>query len=341
PPATQQTGYDPATSTELPERRTENERVYTNTDGTETTEFSTAKVNFHDQNGQLTPIDPTLVADHGWRNKADDIALKFAEDAGSPDLVTMSVDADHSVSYGMTGATTAKGTADGATVTYPDVRSNVDLKVESQPGGVKETLVLKNADTPRTFTFPLRLRNLTPKLVDNQVVLTDEKGTQRAVIPAGDMVDAQGVTATVNYLLNGTTLTVTVDETWLRDPGRVFPVSVDPTIQLPVNSGVADSSLSVSGGGSSPGGQQFLTGPNSAGYVKFADLVNKLQYHTIFGAQLWLVNYDAESCNPRQVTVHPVTESWDSSTNKAYPGPAVGDSLATAQARKIDGILDL
>jgi RHS repeat-associated protein len=199
---------------------------------------------------------------------------------------------------------------------------------------VKETLVLGGPDAPASYVFPLRLKGLTPRLVDGQVAFLDASGVRRAVIPAGTMVDAHGAASNgVRFQLSGNALELSVDTAWLRDPARAFPVSVDPTVQLPVNSGTADSSLSVSGGGSSggssSGGQQFEVGSNSAGYIKFGDLVNRLQYHTIFGAQLWTVNYDADSCNPRPVTVHPVTEAWDSSTQKAFPGPAVGDSLAS------------
>src|SRR5262249_7018772 len=158
-------------------------------------------------------------------------------------------DADHQVSYGMKDVTKAQGRADGTTVTYPSVQSNVDLKVESQPGGVKETLVLASPDSPRTFTFPLHLKGLTANLVNDQIVFVDDKGARRAVIPAGVMTDAHNAVSNgVRYQLDQDILTVTVDDTWLRDPNRAFPVDVDPTVQLPVNGGAADSSLSVSGG---------------------------------------------------------------------------------------------
>ncbi|HUQ59975.1 RHS repeat-associated core domain-containing protein [Lentzea sp.] len=325
PPA-EATGFDEKTSTEQAARRTEHERVYANADGTETTEFSTAKLHYRGKDGTWTPIDPTLVDDQGkgWRNAADEVGLRFAKQADAADLVTLAVDANHSVSYTLAGAAASTPKVDGATIVYPAVRTGVDLKLESRPGGVKETLVLAGPDAPASFTFPLRLKGLSPQLSDGQVVFTDEKGARRAVIPPGDMVDAKGVVSKgVGYRLNGGALELTVDTAWLKDPSRAFPVAVDPTVQLPVDSGSADASMTAGAAGTG----ELAIGPNANAYIKFGDLVNRLQHHTIFGAQLWMVNFEAESCSPRQVNVHPVTENWSSGSG-SYPGPAVGGALA-------------
>jgi hypothetical protein len=71
-------------------------------------------------------------------------------------------------------------------------------------------------------------------------------------------------------------------------------------------------------------------GSNSASYVKFAGLVGQLTNHTIFGAQLQVVNYDAPSCKARPVTVHPVTQAWTSTSSFAYPGPSFGAALGSS-----------
>ncbi|SFQ99982.1 RHS repeat-associated core domain-containing protein [Lentzea waywayandensis] len=327
PPLTEVKGFDEKASAEQPARRSEYERVYANPDGSETTEFSTSKLNYRGKDGTWTPIDPTLVDDQGkgWRNAAGEVGLRFAGRSDAADLVTLTVDDDHSVSYTLAGAAASTPQVDGATIVYPGVAPKVDLKLESRAGGVKETLVLAGPDAPTRFTFPLRLKGLTPQIDNGQVVFKDEKGEPRAVIPPGDMVDAKGsVSRAVSYRLVQGALELTVDEAWLKDPIRAFPVAVDPTVALPVGSGPADASMTAGSAGSG----ELAIGSNANAYIKFGDLVNRLQYHTIFGAQLWLVNFDAESCNPRQVDVHPVTENWSSGSG-TYPGPAVGATLAS------------
>jgi RHS repeat-associated protein len=345
PPATEVRGFDQADSRELPDARDAFERTYANADGTETTEFSATPVNYRTAEGNWAPIDPRLATNEpgdgaGWHNTADSVQVRIAPRADAPELVRLVLPGGNAVSYRLAGAAPATGTADGATVTYPGARPSVDLRLEARAGGVKETLVLRSADAAHSFVFPLRLQGLTPTLVDGQVVLTDSAGTRRAVFPAGNMVDSAAqpaVSTAVTYQLISSqgqpALQVTLDDAWLRDPARVYPVLADPTISLPVDSGSADAGMYVRGGGSASGSSDLLVGTvdgaSSASYLKFGNLVSRLQYHTIYGAQLQVVNYDSDSCKARQVTVHPVTQSWSSGGSYSYPGPAVGGALAS------------
>ncbi|MEO3820196.1 LamG-like jellyroll fold domain-containing protein [Plantactinospora sp. B24E8] len=347
PPAPEVRGYDRATSRELPEHRGAHERRYANPDGTQTTEFSDSPINFRTDDGTWAPIDTRLTpaenpAD-GWRNTAAGVDVRFGSRSDAAELARLDIDDAHALSFTLAGVTGAAPRVDGSTITYPGVRPHVDLRLESRPTGIKETLVLTSPAAPTSYLFPLRLTGLAAKLVDGQVLLADATGATRAVIPPGDMVDSRSGTAgparstAVGYRLvasgGGTALEVTVDSDWLRDPARVFPVSVDPTVQVPVTGDAADSSMYVQGGGSASGSSQLLVGTvdgaSSASYVKFTGLVDRLRYHTIFGAQLWVVNYDSDSCTARPVSVHPVTGSWSGGSGYSYPGPAVGAALSS------------
>ena len=323
-------GYDEATSKPAAAQPNAYEKVYDNTDGTQTTEFSAAPVNYRAPDGTWQPIDTTLTRDGtGWRNTADEVGVGLAGTADDPALATITFDATHSVAYSLAGVSASRAEAGGSALTYRGIRPGVDLRLEAKPGGVKETLVLAGKAAPATFVFPLKLTGLTARLNGDRVLLYDEKGAQRGEIPAGVAVDAKGGTSTAKYeLVDGPALKVTVDQAWLDDSRRAFPVELDPTVQVPVNGAAADSSMYVSGSSSASGGTQLLVGSNAASYLKFGSLVGDLQYHTIFGAKLWLVNYDADSCRPRQVSVHPVTGSWSAGSGYSYPGPAVGGSLA-------------
>ncbi|TVT48593.1 DNRLRE domain-containing protein, partial [Amycolatopsis rhizosphaerae] len=328
-------GFDAATSKEIPEARDAYDRTYTNTDGTETTEFSSVPVNYRTPDG-WAPIDTRLTADaDGWRNTADSVGLRFAPRADRGELATVSTGGGRQVSFGLSGAAGSAGEVTGSTVTYRGVRPQTDLELESRPGGVKETVVLTSRDAPASFVFPLHTNGLTPRLDGGQVVLADAAGVTRAVIPAGDMTDAAQARSTgVTYrLVDGPALEVTLDTAWLNDPARVYPVRVDPTVQVPVDGAAADSAMYVQGSSSASGSSQLLVGTvdgqNSASYLRFGGLVSKLQYHTIFGAALWAVNYDSDSCQARQVSVHPVTSSWTAGSGYSYPGPSVGAALTS------------
>jgi RHS repeat-associated protein len=336
-------GFDARTSREVPARRDARTRGYVNADGTETTEFSTAAVNYRKADGSWAPIDHRLVpagadpAVSGWRTAADSVGLAIAARADAAQLASVTFDGGRAVAFGLQGAKPVAGQVDASRATFTGVLPGVDLRLDAQSGGVKETLVLRSREAARRYVFPLRLTGLTAAAEDGQVVFTDESGRRRAVVPAGvmwdstaDAVQSTGVSYRLVSVPGGPALQMTLDSSWLDDPARRFPVLVDPSV---VSDG-ADAGLVVHGNSSTSGSSELLVGRKdgsaAASYVKFSGLVNQLQGHTIFGAQLSVVNFDSASCRSRPVTVHPVTQSWSSSSDFDYPGPAVGSALTSS-----------
>ena len=338
-PAAAQRGFDPATSRELPAERRANQRVFTNADGTRTTELSPEALNYRDTDGDWVPIDARLVPldrGAGWRTASDSVDVRLAPAADAADLVRLAFDRDHVFGYGLAGARPAAGTVDGATATYREVLPDTDLELAGRPGGIKETLVLRSPRTPSVFVFPLRLTGLTARLVDGRVVLVDGDGEARAVIPAGSMVDSAAVPAmstAVTYRLitisSGPALEVSADPGWLRDPARQFPVRLDPSVEPAASNGA----ITVRGGSTVSGGSELIVGnyggAAAASYLRFDGLVDRLRFHTIYGAQLQVANFDAASCQSRSMSVHEVTQPWSTGGSYSYPGPSVGPALAS------------
>ncbi|HEY0698617.1 MAG TPA: DNRLRE domain-containing protein, partial [Micromonospora sp.] len=340
PPTPASPGFQPGVSREVVSGRSANHRTYVNPDGTETTEVAAQPLNFRAADGSWQPIDNTLrPSGTGWRNAAGALGLQLAATADAPELVRMDLDAGHALSFGLAGAARSNPRISGDTATYPGAQPGVDVELTAQSDGVKETLVLRSPDAPHRYLFPLRLKGLTAELVAGRIVLRDGAGITRAVIPAGYMVDAAAgsggpaLSTAVTYRLVSSAgqpaLEVTLDSAWLRDPARVYPVRVDPSVEQ----GGADSAMVVQGSSSRSGSSELLVGRQggspAASYVKFNGLVDRLRYHTIYGAQLQVVNFEAPSCNSRPVTVHPVTQSWSATGSYSYPGPSVGSALAS------------
>ncbi|WBB58179.1 polymorphic toxin-type HINT domain-containing protein [Streptomyces sp. WMMC500] len=330
-------GFEPGRSRELPGERTAYSRTYANDDGTHTTETSPDPLNFRDADGEWYPIDTTLRArPGGWDNAADSVDVRLGDSAADTRLAGLRLPSGAAVSYGLHGAARVPGSVDGSKVTYEDVLPDTGLWLESQPGGVKETLVLHSPDAPAVFRFPLALDGLRASLHDGSVVLRDADGRTRAVIPPGFMDDSAAVPARsdgVAYRLVGEpgaqSLEVTLDRRWLRADDRVFPVRVDPSVR----SVSAGTSAYVKDGGSVVGDTELQVGKSASGptatYLGFPDVDEDFRNHKIFGVQLQLANFDSASCKSRPVTVHPVTESWSAGTGMSYPGPATGPSLAS------------
>ncbi|WP_082403179.1 LamG-like jellyroll fold domain-containing protein [Saccharothrix sp. NRRL B-16348] len=323
------TGFDAASSREDRGSRQAYSRTYANADGTRTTEFSQAPVNHRRPDGTWHPIDTTLVADgDGWRNSADEVEIRFGATASDTPFVRMRLPDGHELSFGLASAASARAQVEGSRAVYPGVAAHTDLWVDVIPGGVKETLVLDSPDAPHAWTFPLRLTGLTARMADGDVVLVDVSGRERARIPAGFMTDSHpenpSTSHGVRYELvdrgDGQALRMTLDPVWLRDPGRVYPVSVDPSVH-----GATANAAVVTSGGARTGGPELRVGDGSAMYLKFDGIGSALAGHRVYAAQLYLTSFDAPSCRPEPVTVHPVTAGWSSSGSGHPPtGGVIG-----------------
>src|SRR6185369_3692951 len=148
-------------------------------------------------------------------------------------------------------------------------------------------------------------------------------------IPPGFMVDSsfdpltggQTRSNNVRYTLvprgQGWVLQVDLDQAWLADPARRFPVMVDPPIGVDsddtyvmntvTRNNSADTELLI--------GTWNSGGEKAASYLHFnlASLASKF----VTGASLAMYNTWSFSCNAAPASVHKVTQGWTGSTMTA------------------------
>ncbi|MEU3620371.1 LamG-like jellyroll fold domain-containing protein [Streptomyces sp. NPDC006872] len=351
-------GFDAKRSKEMAGERSERERTYLNPDGTYTTRFYTEPVNFRAVDGSWKPIDTTLIPqdssgpstmsadEEGWETGSTEAQIEFAGTADADPVVRMQVDEGVSVGYGVDDAHPVAGQAEDSTLTYENARPDSDVEFIAGSDSVKETLVLKDADAPTEWRFPLELEGLTAQLDGHgNVVFVDAAGAVRAWTPAGWMQDSNlardsnegvissGVTYSLTVEAGRQVLVVKLDKGWLSAPERVFPVRVDPSVQTvgatsgtyveyPYNTNFAsDTVLKV---GTYDGGSH-----KASAFLRFAGLETTLKNAWVINANLALYNTWSQSCTARPVTVHPITSNWAESTTSKWPGPSTGASLAS------------
>ncbi len=137
-------------------------------------------------------------------------------------------------------ANLAKPVVSGNKVTYTDVRPNIDLSYETLTNGIKEDIILKKAMPGNSVTFDLTVHGSTPKRIAPDAYgssFYDETGKEVFHFAKPFAIDATGA-RTDHVLLSIRKketedvyqATVIVNEKWLKDPGRVYPISIDPTI---------------------------------------------------------------------------------------------------------------
>jgi hypothetical protein len=247
--------------------RTAQSTTFGNPDGTFTTRSYGSPVNWKDPSGAWQVIDTSLASrsDGRLHNKSGPFDVSFAGSSSGSDIATVSKDGV-SASFGAPdGASSRSAATSGSQVQFGNVLPGVDLQYQvSSDQSVKEQVVLHSppaATGDLTYRFPLHLNGLTPRQeTDGGVGLYNAAGTKVLGIPAGAMTDSNvdphsgnAARAPVQISLDQTSsssaVVVHADGTWLRDPARVYPVSIDPTIQPGYSYWAGDTFVSTRCGG--------------------------------------------------------------------------------------------
>jgi YD repeat-containing protein len=254
--AARQDSFDPEAS--VVDDRDFFEESYTNPDGTSTVVMSTEVMNVPSESGAWTRPDDSLdvAADGVTSAAANAVEPVFQPRADEPHLVTVGR-GGKTVSFTLEGAAASTITRSDGVVTYPEVFPGVDLVYTLVASGVQKEFRLRSrpAAGEAAWTFRLSSGGLVPRLGpagSGTVEFVDTAGDVVLSTPTALMHDSSGggdelpAEAPVDLSLarDGADwlLTVSADEEWLASPDRVYPVYVDPTVELHNDSDASDGS---------------------------------------------------------------------------------------------------
>jgi hypothetical protein len=338
---------------EQPQLRTATSTTFKLPDGSYQTVVNSLPVHYELPGGVWKDIDTALVPSSArgfaLETAANGFQVRFGSTADAQPLLSLTV-GKAALALGVTGASSSsQAVGAGDTVTYPDAFPNVDLAFQSLPNGVETSLILqKRPAGPVSFRFPLSLSGLNPTvLADGSVQLARLGASARLkslVISRAAMTDASGVQAPVSEnapLALDTTggrlvLVLTPDLSWLQDPSRVYPVTIDPTTTVNTNTATyVRSDLSNPVGNVS----QLQVGSSNGGSTIARTLVN-WDLSTLAGMQVTsasLVAWESNSasCTASPVSIYLVTSSWSASSVTWATQPTINSTaLSTVSAAK-------
>ena len=233
--------------------RDEYSTTFTDKHGVNQVVESTVPVNVK-SGGKWVPADFALKDDgkSGLTSALSPLLPKFASKASDSKLLQVSRNG-HTVSFALEGAAGAvlqhpvvpllNLGADQAT--YQSVFPNTDLAYKVAGEGVKESVVIRNADAAKSnYVWTVTAPGLTPVKSDfGSLEFWDSSGTVVFTMPIPLMWDSSGkdgesqddmvnVPYTVEKINSSRyRLTFTPDSYWLKASSRVYPVVLDPSIQ--------------------------------------------------------------------------------------------------------------
>ena len=323
--------------------------AWSNPDGTITARTYNAPVNFQTASGSWQPIDTRLTADDsgGVVNRAGPFSAHFAPTASASELVRLGQGAtalsfalegqQQQSSDALTPSPTSTGVVAGAgssTFSYASALSDVDVSYQVLGEGVKESIVLNQAlatGVLPTFRFSVALNGLTAQAADDGTIQFVDSASGKVAweIPAGLAMDASGASTPVSINLVPSSdpsiaeLLVSIDSSWVSDPARVFPVTIDPTVTLPVTY-LGDEYIANSTADKNTSFWNIYSYDSTIGdFVDNAGVKSGETYKSLESLDLtglsgmyivsanWYGFADALSgTTPVTLTLHPITSSW-------------------------------
>ncbi|MCP3820578.1 DNRLRE domain-containing protein [Streptomyces sp. A3M-1-3] len=312
---------------------------FVNADGSTTVRHYAGRTNFKATDGTWKPIDTDLTqgSDGRLHQSANSLGVDFAPASTDEALATIDFGDGREISYALQGAEKVAPTLDGeSTVTYAGVLPATDVRLVALAEGFKEHIVLHSRDAANSWTFPLDLKGLTPRIsADGDVEFTDASDKVAATIPHGFMEDSKvdprsgdrtlsrAVTYELTTVDGKPALRMTADRAWLDDPARVYPVTVDPTFTA---SNSTYTQNTISGDHSTENTLKvgsYDSGTNKTNsFLQFSSLGTTLKGQKVSAATLNVYAYWSATCTAQSFSVHPITQSWTPSGVTSYPGPS-------------------
>lgn len=373
---------------ELEELRGENSKQFLLSDGTVALAQYDTDVHYQDENGVWQEIDNTLTAEGGedpsdasdYSTTAGRVNFKFAKNANANFLVRIRQGKYH-LFFSLQNA---QKKSDGAkaiisdmaneddslvgqmeaehvrsAVVYQDILSGTDIEYITSGSSLKENIVVKEQQTQYQYVFEIKTNKLEVRENGDGSIafVTQDTGEVLYTIPAMYMTDAAGnvsdaVTFSLSTKNKKSILTITADTEWINGEDRVFPVTIDPTLEASSastgaetfsvgNQYVAKGNPNTTHNGNSKGFLGYGSGSDKT-YRLFVQLKNLPEIpddSVIVGARFYFAQLDYDHVQMPGLTVaaHEVTGTWAWDDNLNWNNqPSFSDTVLDYQELSSD-----
>lgn len=225
-----------------------NNMIFENADGSRTMYLFDYPVKYIDDNGQIKDISLKITdhsdPDHPFRSASADAETIFSRDLS--DGITLSDDRRTLRLVPNQGEGKQATRLDENTVSYP-YGEHTSIEYALTYTGFKEDIVVSQYTGQTEYSFTLYTHGLTLSQIDGSWYMTDASGNIQASV--GDIIvftadernntlgqlRAETVIPNQEYLM-----TIVLDPEYLSDPDTLYPIRIDPSIELNYDNNGAD-----------------------------------------------------------------------------------------------------
>ncbi|WBW96137.1 zincin-like metallopeptidase toxin domain-containing protein [Oceanirhabdus sp. W0125-5] len=229
---------------EINEKRTFNSKSYKNDDGTVSNVIFLEPIHIK-ESGKFVDIKNNLINlsknknEKVYKNERGIFDVSFKNGKNNNPDIKIQKDGSYIIKTPKK-ADTRYMAVEGSQIIYGGESPLVDYLYTVNNTSVKEDIVLYNYTENNQFYYELNISEDLELKLQNNRILALKKDTKEVIfaISAPYMKDREGNTSeklelTLEKKADKYEIKLTVDEEWLKDPMRVYPVSIDPTVKIP------------------------------------------------------------------------------------------------------------
>lgn len=227
-------------SGEIPSMRTAASRTYRARKGGYRTVFTNGVTAYRTRTGAYRPLPRQLTRRPNGALSDDQGTFSATLPATSTGTMTTS-DSGAGVDVQLTADASVAARSSNTSASYTNAYTDTDVTYTVGAQNVDETLTLHGTDAPASFPARVTVDSgSTLRLnADNSILVIGGDGSVQATLPPPWMQDAsgdtdQGTSTDIKLAISGSSpnyvVTMTPLASWLDDPARVFPVTIDPSV---------------------------------------------------------------------------------------------------------------
>ena len=207
-------------------------------------------------------------------------------------------------------------------VTYPLLFVDADLSYVVTEKGIKEEIIVHDRQDSYNYQFELKLTHLSLDLNDDNMFVFRDSTTNSDVFLMPKMVmydsgesSSEDILVSIDNQDGKQIMTVVADEKWMNAEHRVFPITIDPQIEIINSDPITISSVGYNGGQQTESGGKIRVGRYKKTQPIESYMYNRLQVTINVLEFLDLISDEREfNCQLKLFHTKPITNNYNNVT---------------------------
>lgn len=191
--------------------------------------------NFKDENGEYQPIDTTIVEqERYYQNETNLFSTYFYRNIDEGILIEKN---GVQVKYRPILSKNGEASHQGNQIIYP-FENGTNIRYTVEKGGIKEDIIYNEPNQSNVISYAIEVSNGWIEEGDQVLLFYNHQEEVEFSITAPKAYDASQAETSIDIVYEDGVIQYQIDEQWLSDPSRAYPIIIDPSVQVYAHEGI-------------------------------------------------------------------------------------------------------